>query len=82
MARRRGEVRPGERGGSDPPPEGVDELLRYPENISLGNLAYFLAAPTLCYQPVYPRRWGAGVGHVCCKVWDGLLVVGGTSAVW
>lgn len=57
MARRRGEVRPGERGGSDPPPEGVDELLRYPENISLGNLAYFLVAPTLCYQPVYPRRW-------------------------
>ncbi|KAI7841389.1 hypothetical protein COHA_005007 [Chlorella ohadii] len=65
VARRRGEVRPGERGGSDPPPEGVDELLRYPENISLGNLAYFLAAPTLCYQPVYPRskrfraRWMA-----------------------
>ena len=30
------------------------------ENITLGNLSYFLAAPTLCYQPVYPRRWAAG----------------------
>ena len=69
QARRRGEVRPGERGGADPPPEGVAELLRYPENISLPNLAYFLAAPTLCYQPVYPRRWAQG------GVWsaDGLL---------
>lgn len=34
----------------------------YPENITLGNLAYFWWAPTLVYQPVYPRtkkiRWG------------------------
>lgn len=67
MARRRGEVRPGERGGSEPPPEGVEELLRYPENIALGNLAYFLAAPTLCYQPVYPRRCGGlGEGRWSC----------------
>lgn len=33
----------------------------YPQNISLGNLAYFWWAPTLVYQPVYPRtdriRW-------------------------
>lgn len=27
----------------------------YPENLSVKNFAYFLAAPTLCYQPVYPR---------------------------
>lgn len=27
----------------------------YPENISLGNLCYFWWAPTLVYQPVYPR---------------------------
>lgn len=57
VARRRGEVRPGERGGDAPPPEGAAELLRYPENVTVSNLAYFLAAPTLCYQPVYPRRW-------------------------
>jgi diacylglycerol O-acyltransferase-1 len=34
----------------------------YPQNISVGNLSYFWWAPTLVYQPVYPRsgrvRWG------------------------
>jgi diacylglycerol O-acyltransferase 1 len=34
----------------------------YPRNITLGNLIYFWWAPTLVYQPVYPRsdwiRWG------------------------
>jgi diacylglycerol O-acyltransferase-1 len=34
----------------------------YPENICLSNLMYFWWAPTLIYQPVYPRtdafRWG------------------------
>ncbi|PYI23639.1 putative diacylglycerol O-acyltransferase [Aspergillus violaceofuscus CBS 115571] len=33
----------------------------YPRNITLGNLIYFWLAPTLVYQPVYPRsshiRW-------------------------
>ncbi|KAI2642661.1 diacylglycerol O-acyltransferase [Xylaria nigripes] len=33
----------------------------YPENITMGNLSYFWWAPTLIYQPVYPRtekiRW-------------------------
>ncbi|RYC53998.1 hypothetical protein CHU98_g12211 [Xylaria longipes] len=33
----------------------------YPENITMGNLTYFWWAPTLIYQPVYPRtdkiRW-------------------------
>ncbi|CAJ2506126.1 Uu.00g002560.m01.CDS01 [Anthostomella pinea] len=33
----------------------------YPENITMGNLSYFWWAPTLVYQPVYPRtdkiRW-------------------------
>ncbi|BDD63116.1 hypothetical protein MAP00_008056 [Monascus purpureus] len=33
----------------------------YPRNITLGNLVYFWMAPTLVYQPVYPRtarvRW-------------------------
>ena len=36
-------------------------LCPYPENISFGNLVYFWWAPTLVYQPVYPRtdkvRW-------------------------
>ncbi|KAI0408750.1 diacylglycerol O-acyltransferase [Xylaria palmicola] len=33
----------------------------YPENITMGNICYFWWAPTLIYQPVYPRtekiRW-------------------------
>jgi diacylglycerol O-acyltransferase-1 len=29
--------------------------LVYPANLNLLNLAYFIAAPTLCYQPSYPR---------------------------
>lgn len=33
----------------------------YPENVTIGNLCYFWWAPTLIYQPVYPRtdkiRW-------------------------
>ena len=33
----------------------------YPQNITIGNLVYFWMAPTLVYQPVYPRspriRW-------------------------
>jgi diacylglycerol O-acyltransferase-1 len=27
----------------------------YPQNVSFGNMAYFYSAPTLVYQPVYPR---------------------------
>ncbi|EFX00706.1 membrane bound O-acyltransferase [Grosmannia clavigera kw1407] len=33
----------------------------YPQNITMGNLVYFWCAPTLVYQPIYPRtpeiRW-------------------------
>jgi diacylglycerol O-acyltransferase-1 len=54
VARRHGEVRPGER-GSGQVPEGAEAELRYPENIGLANMAYFLLAPTLCYQISYPR---------------------------
>lgn len=47
------------------PVEGeVPELYKdcpYPQNITMGNLVYFWWAPTLVYQPVYPRtdkiRW-------------------------
>lgn len=44
--------------------EHVPELYKecpYPENITISNLVYFWWAPTLIYQPVYPRtpkiRW-------------------------
>lgn len=32
--------------------------VAYPANITVGNLLYFMAAPTLCYQPSYPRSRG------------------------
>lgn len=48
-------------------PNSGDELPElysqcpYPQNITMGNLVYFWWAPTLVYQPVYPRtdkiRW-------------------------
>ena len=56
------EVRPGERGSGSAVVVGAEQLLRYPENIVLSNLAYFLAAPTLCYQISYPRR------HACSRL--------------
>ncbi|KAI3652233.1 hypothetical protein MP228_003536 [Amoeboaphelidium protococcarum] len=35
--------------------------VQYPDNLTLGNVLYFACAPTLCYQPSYPRsatiRW-------------------------
>lgn len=31
------------------------EACAYPANISASNVFYFWVAPTLCYQPVYPR---------------------------
>ena len=34
---------------------GVAHPPVYPENLTLGNLAYFLVAPTLVYQVAYPR---------------------------
>jgi len=30
--------------------------IRYPHNLYVKNFLYFLAAPTLCYQPAYPRN--------------------------
>ena len=32
--------------------------IQYPNNVEINNLLYFLAAPTLCYQPSYPRLSG------------------------
>lgn len=31
------------------------QSVKYPDNITLNNIFYFWFAPTLCYQPVYPR---------------------------
>ncbi|EGF82147.1 hypothetical protein BATDEDRAFT_34607 [Batrachochytrium dendrobatidis JAM81] len=36
--------------------QNVDaNIIPYPENINLDNMLYFIVAPTLCYQQVYPR---------------------------
>ncbi len=78
QARRKGVVRPGER-GSPELPEGFLESdpLQYPENITLKNLAYFAVAPTLCYQPAYPRnnrfrlKWLLRCGWLEGGWWDG-----------
>ena len=64
-ARRSFELRPGERGfiaepadalapARDSTPEFTSTLV-YPENITIQNLLYFVAAPTLCYQVCCPR---------------------------
>lgn len=62
--------------------EAIPELYRscpYPENITFGNLCYFWWAPTLVYQPAYPRtdkiRWLfvlkrlAEVASLCVVMW-------------
>lgn len=35
--------------------EAVKETV-YPDNLTIGNLAYFTVAPTLCYEMDYPRK--------------------------
>lgn len=62
--------------------EAIPALYRacmYPKNITFGNLCYFWWAPTLIYQPVYPRtdriRWVfvakrlAEVVGLCVVMW-------------
>lgn len=51
----------------------------YPQNITFRNLAYFWWAPTLVYQPVYPRtshiRWGFVLKRI-------LEVIGLSVFIW
>jgi len=67
---------------SPPIADAVPQLYKecpYPRNITLRNLTYFWWAPTLVYQPVYPRtshiRWGFVVKRL-------LEVVGLSIAIW
>lgn len=70
QARLAGEIRPGER-ESATPIEGADQPLQYPENLTFGNMLYFLVAPTLTYQLTFPRtgrirfRW---LGRRCIEL--------------
>lgn len=46
---------PGEALSGSEPLAVESEDMVYPQNLNLGNLLYFLVAPTLCYQLSYPR---------------------------
>jgi diacylglycerol O-acyltransferase-1 len=51
----------------------------YPSNITPGNVLYFWAVPTFCYQPSYPRtdtiRWSVVLSLVIRMVASALLLV-------
>ncbi|KAJ2717260.1 hypothetical protein H4R19_000012 [Coemansia spiralis] len=40
------------------PQNAIRYTMTYPNNVSLANFGYFWLAPTLCYQPSYPRNVG------------------------
>ena len=46
---------PGETNSGTEPEAIEDDIVQYPLNLKIGNILYFLAAPTLCYQLSYPR---------------------------
>lgn len=58
-AKAKREIEQGQRSQLDPP-EHI--LAKYPSNLTLANLYYFMIAPTLCYDFNYPRtkciKWG------------------------
>ncbi|KAG0587716.1 hypothetical protein KC19_2G186400 [Ceratodon purpureus] len=49
------------------------ENVEYPDNLTIKNIAYFMLAPTLCYQSSYPRSETVRKGWVLRQV--GKLVV-------
>lgn len=61
--------------------EGVEdkELMTYPQNLNLVHMAYFMGAPTLCYQLNYPRtksiRWYWMTGKLLQCIFFVALVV-------
>lgn len=42
-------------GSADPKSEIEGRRVRYPDNVTLGDIYYFMAAPTLCYELNFPR---------------------------
>ena len=51
----------------------------YPRNITLGNLSYFWWAPTLVYQPVYPRSTSFRSGFFLKRVME---TIGLSTFIW
>lgn len=62
-----------------PPLPGIYASCPYPRNISLSNLTYFWWAPTLVYQPVYPRTSSIRWGFVAARLAE---VVGLSILIW
>ncbi|CAM6047455.1 unnamed protein product [Sphagnum compactum] len=50
--------------------------VEYPENINFRNMAYFMMAPTLCYQLSYPRSNTVRKGWVLRQIGKLLVFVG------
>lgn len=54
-------------------------VVQYPQNLTVGNLAYFCVAPTLCYQMNYPRskeiRWKYVFTLVFRLIFVGSLII-------
>lgn len=63
---------------SDPLPE-LYQSCPYPQNITLQNISYFWWAPTLVYQPVYPRTNNIRWTFVCKRMAE---VVGLSIVIW
>eukprot|EP00158_Paraphelidium_tribonemae_P001906 Partr_v1_DN24941_c0_g1_i1_m45511 putative o-acyltransferase len=53
-----------------------DASQAFPNNLSISNLAYFLAAPTLCYQASYPRTEKIRYRFAVKRVMELLSIIG------
>lgn len=62
-------------GEKDDMPSDIPQI-EYPKNVTLENLAYFMVAPTLCYQVSYPRTDKIRKGWVFRQVVKLLIFTG------
>ena len=44
--------------------------MSYPDNLTTGNLYYFLLAPTLCYEMKYPRTRSIRIHFVAMRLFE------------
>ena len=42
--------------------------VRYPDNVTVANMYYFIAAPTLCYEANFPRTSRVRLGFLFRRV--------------
>jgi hypothetical protein len=57
-------------------------IRQWPENITLSDYAYFLAVPTLVYEPRYPRTKAVRWGYVARKCGEGAVCVAIQYVLW